>query len=94
MRIILTIFIISNFLVLKGLSIYIRSGEGMKVNGKDLILQNLSSHSIFSILEFYKLKPETLAIEKNGEIIPKENWKDNDLLESDQIEIIKFVGGG
>ena len=66
----------------------------MKVNGKDLILQNLPSHSISSILEFYKLKPETLAIEKNGEIIPKESWKENDLIESDHIEIIKFVGGG
>lgn len=66
----------------------------MKVNGKNLLLENLASNSISSVLEFYRLKPETLAIEKNGEIIPKEAWSQSDLDDSDQIEIIKFVGGG
>ena len=66
----------------------------MLVNGKDLPLSFITENSILSLLENFQIKPGTVAIEKNGEIIPKDLWNLCDLSDSDKIEIIKFVGGG
>ena len=37
---------------------------------------------------------ERIAVELNGEILPKKNFKDTVISNSDKIEIVAFVGGG
>ncbi|MEI1279226.1 sulfur carrier protein ThiS [Leptospira venezuelensis] len=66
----------------------------MIVNGKEFSIGELSSPDLFSLLESLKLKPETVAIQKNGEILKRDHWKNSFLEEGDKIEILKFVGGG
>ncbi|TGK00659.1 sulfur carrier protein ThiS [Leptospira semungkisensis] len=66
----------------------------MKVNGRDLLLDELSSPSVFALLEALRLKPETVAIQKNGEILKRDTWSGIILNQEDKIEILKFVGGG
>lgn len=66
----------------------------MLVNGKLFEINNLINRSIFSLLDHLKLPYGSVAIERNGEILDKELWKENLLGETDRIEIIKFVGGG
>ena len=66
----------------------------MKLNGKDFELSKLETNTIPSLLAHFQIKPGTVAIEINGDMVGKENWGDTRLLEGDSIEIIKFVGGG
>ncbi len=40
------------------------------------------------------LDPRTVAVERNGEIVRRDNWEITELLEEDKLEIIRFVGGG
>ncbi len=42
----------------------------------------------------YNLQPDQLVVEINEKVIPKEKWKDHQLFENDQVELIQFVGGG
>ncbi len=40
------------------------------------------------------MKPDRVAIELNRNIIPRAAWAATPLAESDQLEIVHFVGGG
>ncbi|EQA47068.1 thiamine biosynthesis protein ThiS [Leptospira broomii serovar Hurstbridge str. 5399] len=66
----------------------------MLVNGKQVSLSDLTSPSLISLLESLKLKPEMVAIQRNGEIVKKAVWSGVVLQDGDRIEILKFVGGG
>ena len=58
---------------------------------KVIIKDNLS---IFDLLKKYKLSSKKVAIEHNGSIIQKENFKKKYLKKDDRIEIVHFIGGG
>ncbi|PJZ70109.1 thiamine biosynthesis protein ThiS [Leptospira perolatii] len=66
----------------------------MKVNGREILLGNLSSPSVNSLLESLHLKPEMVALQRNGEILKRNSWQEVVLEEGDRIEILKMVGGG
>jgi len=36
----------------------------------------------------------TVAVERNGEIVPRNQQAETDLAEGDVLEIVQFVGGG
>ena len=40
------------------------------------------------------LKGDRLAIELNGNIVPRAEWPSTGLAEGDRLEIVHFVGGG
>ena len=40
------------------------------------------------------LKPESVVIERNGTILPRERWRTEALTSADQLQIVSFVGGG
>jgi sulfur carrier protein len=40
------------------------------------------------------LKGDRVAIEHNGNIVPRAEWADARLAEGDRLEIVHFVGGG
>ena len=63
----------------------------MLVNGKIINFQENSD--IEKLLHNLKINPDTIAILLNGEVLDKSNLK-IELNENDQIELIKFVGGG
>ena len=63
----------------------------IQLNGKELkINENLS---IKDLLKKYKLKENQIAIELNGTILPKQNYKKK-IKNRDKIEIVHFIGGG
>lgn len=66
----------------------------MIVNGEKLPLDNLQGNSLFSLLEYYKLNPDRVAIEINKMVIKKGDYNQVIIHENDIIEIIHFVGGG
>lgn len=40
------------------------------------------------------LKGDRVAIEHNGNIVPRAEWANTGLAEGDRLEIVHFVGGG
>jgi len=64
----------------------------MIVNGKEIVLQKEISVMDFLKKEGYDVTK--VAVEKNGDIIPKKNFEAEMLSDIDKIEIVSFVGGG
>ena len=52
-----------------------------------------SNSTIYDLLKRYKLINKKIAIEYNGSIVPKINYK-KILKRDDKIEIVHFIGGG
>jgi len=40
------------------------------------------------------LKEDRVAVEHNGEIVPRTGWAETTLHEGDRLEVVHFVGGG
>ena len=64
----------------------------IQLNGKKVVIK--SNCSIFDLLKKYKLDNKKVAIEYNGTIISKENYKKKYLKDNDKVEIVHFIGGG
>ena len=46
------------------------------------------------LLKTRNYRTDRVAVEKNGESVPKKNYPTEEILEEDRIEIVSFVGGG
>jgi sulfur carrier protein len=64
----------------------------IQLNGKKVVIK--SNYSLLDLLKKYKLVNKKVAIEYNGVIIPKVNFKKKILKNNDKIEIVHFIGGG
>ena len=64
----------------------------LQLNGKKISIK--SNISIFDLLVKYKLTNKKVAVEHNGKIIPKTNYKKKKLKNNDKVEIVHFIGGG
>jgi sulfur carrier protein len=64
----------------------------IQLNGKKVVIK--SNYSLFELLKKYKLINKKIAVEHNGIIIPKVNYKKRNLKNNDKIEIVHFIGGG
>jgi len=62
------------------------------LNGEGKTLD--SDVSLLELLKDLSLKPETVVIELNTEIIQPDAYSGQKLSEADSVEIIRFVGGG
>jgi sulfur carrier protein len=63
----------------------------VKINGEDCNADNLLLMD-FLLREGYS--PQKIAVEINGDIVPKSQYATKKLLPDDAVEIVKFVGGG
>jgi len=50
--------------------------------------------SVLTLLEQRALAGKRLAVERNGEIVPRARYADTLLAEGDTLEIVAAVGGG
>lgn len=64
----------------------------MTVNGKQISLETPVSVREFLTENNYQTK--RIAVEINGEILPKSQYESRILSDSDTIEIVTFMGGG
>lgn len=60
--------------------------NGEKIENNEIILS--------SYLEENGINPQRIAVELNGEILPKSQYSDTVLKDGDIVEIVNFVGGG
>ncbi|MFG5104718.1 sulfur carrier protein ThiS [Campylobacter lari] len=63
----------------------------MIINGQKLELKELK---FMDYVREKQLKIEFIALELNGEIIPRDQFENLILKENDKVEIVTFVGGG
>lgn len=64
----------------------------MRVNG---VITTFTQHqSLIDYLRQQNYDVTKIAVERNGEIIPKDFYHSTILGEEDQLEIVHFVGGG
>jgi len=64
----------------------------MHVNGVHITLKERITLSGFLLTEGHDL--ERVAVEKNGEIVPRVSFDTEPLSDDDVMEIVCFVGGG
>lgn len=64
----------------------------LKVNSKKVELDG--QMSILSFLEWKGINPALVVVEHNYEVPDKEKWGSIILTEGDNLEIVKFIGGG
>ncbi len=63
----------------------------ISVNGTEV---DFDKGNILSLLDRYSIKPDSVVVERNGEIVHRETYSESIVNDGDTIEIVKFVGGG
>ncbi|OLC45779.1 MAG: thiamine biosynthesis protein ThiS [Chloroflexi bacterium 13_1_40CM_4_65_16] len=64
----------------------------LQVNGKKVELDQPTS--LLDYLERLGVNPRTVAVEHNGEIIPRTSFTRVTFRDGDTVEIVRMVGGG
>ena len=64
----------------------------IQLNGRKITIKQ--KLSIFDLLKKYKLDKKKVAIELNGSIIHKQNYRNKLIKDKDKIELVHFIGGG
>jgi sulfur carrier protein len=64
----------------------------LKINGKPIELERPTP--LLDYLEKLSVNARTVAVEHNGEIIPRTSFTRVMLREGDSVEIVRMVGGG
>ncbi|MBR6638304.1 MAG: sulfur carrier protein ThiS [Lachnospiraceae bacterium] len=63
----------------------------VKINGEVL---DIAGKTLSEYLETTSYDPKRIAVEKNGDIVPKSQYDKTVLTDGDVIEVVSFVGGG
>ncbi len=62
------------------------------INGEPRQFEDASS--LARLVEVLELQRKRVAIERNGEIVPRSHYPDTALADGDRLEIVVAVGGG
>ena len=63
----------------------------VKINGCEL---DIAGKTLAEYLAAANYDPKRIAVERNGEIVPKAKYGETVLEDGDNVEIVRFVGGG
>ncbi len=63
----------------------------VKINGEEL---NVAGKTIAEYLVTTNYDPRRIAVECNGDIVPKSQYDTSVLKDGDSVEVVSFVGGG
>ena len=67
----------------------------LTINGREREFPQLElDPRVHPLIELLQLRPDRVAVERNGEIIPRAKWAEIQLEEGDKLEVVQFVGGG
>ncbi|MBQ7965502.1 MAG: sulfur carrier protein ThiS [Ruminococcus sp.] len=63
----------------------------VKINGVKL---DIAGKTVAEYLATTNYDPKRIAVERNGDIVPKSQYGDTLLCDGDNVEVVSFVGGG
>ena len=63
----------------------------VKVNGTEL---DIAGKTLAEYLATTNFDPKRIAVERNGDIVPKAKYGETILQDGDSVEVVSFVGGG
>ena len=63
----------------------------VRINGEE---KNLAGKNLLEYLKEAGFKPEQVVLERNLEIVPKDQMGSIMIQDEDAIEVLRFVGGG
>lgn len=63
----------------------------VKINGVEL---NIAGKTVEQYLATTSYDPKRIAVERNGDIVPKSAYGKTVLCDGDVVEVVSFVGGG
>ena len=67
----------------------------LTINGREREFPELQSDSTPQhLVELLQLKADRVAVERNGDIVPRATWAEVRLEDGDKLEVVQFVGGG
>ena len=65
------------------------------INGQEREFSALDPDPVLTCLvDLLNMKPDRIAVERNGEIVPRASWASVILQPGDKLEVVQFVGGG
>ncbi|WP_434633124.1 sulfur carrier protein ThiS [Chromobacterium sp. CV08] len=64
----------------------------LRINGEDRSFAGIATFA--ELIEALQLTGKRIAIERNGEIVPRSRHAEATLADGDQLEIVVAVGGG
>lgn len=64
----------------------------MRVNGSVVSIEQ--NPTLLDFLSVHNYDLTRIAVERNGEIVPKASYAEVQLEDEDRLEIVQFVGGG
>lgn len=68
------------------------SGIEISVNGELRRIE--SGTTVRGLVELLRLQPTQVAVERNGEVVPRRTHEQVVLEAGDRLEVVTFVGGG
>ncbi len=67
----------------------------LTINGQARSFPELTSGvTVGELITALLMKADRVAVEHNGEIVPRASWEQAAVREGDRFEIVHFVGGG
>ncbi len=63
----------------------------VKINGEPV---DAAGKTLAEYLAGTDYDPKRIAVERNGEIVPKARYGETTLADGDSVEVVSFVGGG
>ena len=63
----------------------------VKINGEEL---NIAGKTVAEYLAIKNYDLKRIAVERNGDIVPKAQYDETVLKDGDSVEVVSFVGGG
>jgi sulfur carrier protein len=64
----------------------------LRINGE--VQHQAAPCSVAQLVERLQLAGKRLAVERNGDIVPRSVYSETWLAEGDQLEIVQAIGGG
>jgi sulfur carrier protein len=65
------------------------------LNGQSRVFETLSQPvNLEALVGELGLKGDRVAVEHNGEIVPRGSWRETSVDEGDRLEVVHFGGGG
>jgi sulfur carrier protein len=66
----------------------------LQINGQSRSFPEPVPSTLDQVLLQLGMKADRIAVERNGEIVPRTQWSETTVQAGDRLEVVHFVGGG